>query len=55
MPSKIDEEIKTNRKKFKELMDVNLEQSLQSIDNFKFHHLGRLTANLDDGESRILS
>lgn len=50
MPSKIDEEIKTNRKKFKELMDVNLEQSLQSIDNFKFHHLGRLTANLDDDD-----
>jgi len=42
--------MKSERQKFKELMDINLEQSFQSIDNFKFHHLGRLTATLDQDD-----
>ena len=37
---------KSQRQLFKEVMDVNLEQSLRSIDKFKFHHLGRIHDNL---------
>ena len=33
-------------------MDVDLEQSLQSIDKFKFHHMGRITSNLNDGTNK---
>ena len=28
-------------------MDINLEQSLRSIDNFNFHHMGRIQDNFN--------
>lgn len=43
MPTK-----KSERSKFKEIMDTNLELSLQSINNFNCHHMGRITASIDD-------
>lgn len=50
MPSKEENtELKSERQKFKELMDVGLEQSFRSIDKFNFHHLGRITGDLEDG------
>ena len=42
------------RKKYKDKMDGDFEQFLKSIDNFKFHHMGRITSNLDDGMHVIL-
>ena len=37
----------TGRKKFREIVDIDLEQSLNSINKFEHSHLGRITSNLD--------
>eukprot|EP00111_Clytia_hemisphaerica_P015485 TCONS_00045727-protein len=45
---------RSQRQLFKEVMDVNLEQSLRSIDKFKFHHLGRIHDNLAEEEDQLI-
>ena len=37
----------TGRRKFREIVDIDLEQSLNSINKFEHSHLGRITSNLD--------
>eukprot|EP00794_Sanderia_malayensis_P021189 gene21189-23267_t len=37
----------SGRKKFREMLDIELEQSFKSIDQFQHSHLGRITANID--------
>ena len=46
---------KNERTKFKEIMDTNLEQSFQSINDFNFRHLGRITASIDNESDGLMS